>query len=568
MVKENQMSVKKASKIFQVPDTTLRDRVLQKVDPETAVFGKSPVLECFEEAKLVQHFKTMAAYGYGYTRQECVNIASEYAVHLGKRTMDKPFTMNWVRGFLKRWPELKVLKPRGLEHAQAKMVSKETVAGYFKNLEKTLSTHNIHDKPHLIYNIDEKGISIDHNPPSVVSDSTYCPQAVTSGRGKTITILGGGSASGVAIPPFFIFPGKRMRPELLNGASPGTSATVSETGWSNGVIFREYLENHFLKFVPRSDNQKVLLLLHRSHVSVDLIEWAQEQGIIIFILPAHTSHILQPMDVSCYGPLEKIYNSLCHKLMRESSATNTRYNVCEVAGKAYTRALSSENIQSGFRKSGIYPLNPEAIRMEYLAPAEVFKQISPITNTTPSEKNTHEDAENLDNEEDNGGFVMELVNKEKHLKEIKPLSKERKTLSKIVAGKEISDGVIEKMVEHERNQKGSHGKRKSTCVKKAEPKKKIFFVDETQQPGPSAINLISDDAISDSDNDTENIDPSKLCCICHRWQPEQIRNCVSLVFTKWAQCDRCNHWVHLIYCSPVRFVRRNDSFFCPHCTEE
>lgn len=132
----------------------------------------------------------------------------------------------------------------------------------------------------------------------------------------------------------------------------------------------------------------------------------------------------------------------------------------------------------------------------------------------------------------------------------------------------MSDGVIEKMVEHEINQKGSHGKRKSTSVKKAEPKKKIVFVDETQQPGPSATNLISDDAISDSDSDTGNLDPSKLCCICHRWQPEQIRNCVSLVFTKWAQYDRCNHWVHLIYCSPVRFVRRNDSFFCPRCTEE
>lgn len=68
-----------------------------------------------------------------------------------------------------------------------------------------------------------------------------------------------------------------MRPELLNRASPGTNGTVSETGWSNDVIFREYLENHFLKFVPRSDNQKVLLLLdeHRSHVSVNLIEWAK-----------------------------------------------------------------------------------------------------------------------------------------------------------------------------------------------------------------------------------------------------------------------------------------------------
>ena len=82
----------------------------------------------------------MAAYGFGYTRQEYVDIASDYAVHLGKRTIDKPFTMKWMRGFLKRWPELKVLKPRGLEHVRAKMASKETVAEYFKILQ-TLSRH-------------------------------------------------------------------------------------------------------------------------------------------------------------------------------------------------------------------------------------------------------------------------------------------------------------------------------------------------------------------------------------------------------------------------------------------
>ena len=323
-----------------------------------------------------------------------------------------------------------------------------------------------------------------------------------------------------------------------------------------------------MKFAPRSDNEKVLLLLdgHRSHVSVNLVEWAKEQGIIIFILPAHTSHILQPMDVSCYGPLEKIYNNLCHKLMRESSANITRYNVCEVAGKAYTRAPSPENIQSGFRKTGIFPLNSEAIRMEYLAPAEVFKQTNADVNVTPSEKNTQS---NSDTEVEDRDFVTELSNKEKHLKDVKSdlVRKERKTMSKIVAGKEISDGVVEKMVEHEKSQKGSHGGKKTTSARKSKPKKEIAFIDD-QQPGPSAINLISDDANSDSDSGCENIDPAKLCCICRKWQPEQIRNCVSLVFTKWAQCDRCNHWVHLIYCSPVRFVRRNDSFFCPHCTEK
>ena len=36
----------------------------------------------------------------------------------------------------------------------------------------------------------------------------------------------------------------------MEGATAGANGTVSETGWSNGLIFREYLENHFLKYVP------------------------------------------------------------------------------------------------------------------------------------------------------------------------------------------------------------------------------------------------------------------------------------------------------------------------------
>jgi hypothetical protein len=49
---------------------------------------------------------------------------------------------------------------------------------------------------------------------------------------------------------------------------------------------------------------------HKSHISVDLIDWAKEQKIILFILPAHTSHILQPLDVACFGPFQKIYNKV------------------------------------------------------------------------------------------------------------------------------------------------------------------------------------------------------------------------------------------------------------------
>ena len=175
LVKEENLPVRKASVICNVPDTTLRDGVLGKVNAETAVFGKITVLDCFEEATLVKHFKTMASYGYGYSRQECVDIASDYAIHLGKRSVDKPFTIKWMHGFLKRWPELKVLKPRELEDLRTKTASKEIVAEYFINLKDTLIKHDLLYKPHLIYNVDEKEISVDHKPPHIVTSSEFCP---------------------------------------------------------------------------------------------------------------------------------------------------------------------------------------------------------------------------------------------------------------------------------------------------------------------------------------------------------------------------------------------------------
>ncbi|XP_053374904.1 uncharacterized protein LOC128547163 [Mercenaria mercenaria] len=176
-------------------------------------------------------------------------------------------------------------------------------------------------------------------------------------------MIGCGSASGVSIPPFFVFPGKRMNSDLLNGASPGASGTMSESGWSNTDVFRKYLKNHFMKFAPGRQGEKIILLLdgHRSLVAFDLSEWAKLMNIIIFVLPAHTSHILQPLDVACYGPFQRIYNNLCHKVMRQTSDAITRYNIREIACKAYSKDLCAENLHAAFQRTGIYPINKEAI---------------------------------------------------------------------------------------------------------------------------------------------------------------------------------------------------------------
>ena len=122
MVKDEGVPVLKAARTYGVPETTLRDRVMGRVDPETGM-GSVPLFSQLEEVQIVNHVRTMADFGYGYTRQECVDLATDFAVQLGKRESDKPLSMKWMKGFLSRWPEIRVLKPRGLEHVRAKMTS-------------------------------------------------------------------------------------------------------------------------------------------------------------------------------------------------------------------------------------------------------------------------------------------------------------------------------------------------------------------------------------------------------------------------------------------------------------
>lgn len=294
-VKEKGTSVRKAAMQYNVPTQTLRDRVKGNVDLEKVTMGPAPLLGQEEEAMLVSHLKAMASFGYGYTRKEVTNMASDYAIQLRKRTkQQKPLTLKWFRGFMKRWPDLKVVKPRALEYQRAKSSNPENVQRYFVELSSILTKYNLFDKPHRIFNVDEKGITLNHAPPHVVSGTGDTPQAVTTGKSYTVTILGCGSASGVAIPPYFVFPVMRMRSELIEGSTPGAAGDVTESGWSNSVIFLQYLKSHFVHYVPGGLDEPVLLLLdgHRSHVSVAAVEWAKEHNIVLHVLPAHTSHIL------------------------------------------------------------------------------------------------------------------------------------------------------------------------------------------------------------------------------------------------------------------------------------
>ena len=124
------VSIRKVAQRFDVPYQTLRDRMAGSVDSECIQMGRSPVLSLKE----VSHLKEMVLVGYGYTRQEVVDLASDYAVDLDIRKLDNPFSSRWFYSFLKRWPDLRVIKPRALEIARVKGSNKMCVDKYFGEL--------------------------------------------------------------------------------------------------------------------------------------------------------------------------------------------------------------------------------------------------------------------------------------------------------------------------------------------------------------------------------------------------------------------------------------------------
>ena len=335
-----------------------------------------------QENRLKKHAIDMMRMGYGYTRKELISLATDMGHYLGKLPEDKHLSEAWLyHGFLKRHTSITFSKPRSLSMPRAKSVTKENLNAYFQNLKDILDKYELHDCPELIYNVDETGFSPEHSPPRIATVKGCTPQAITSPRSTMVTCIGACNALGTALPPYLIHKGKRLTNDLKEGCCPGTGFNISASGWSNSVIFQRFLEDHFLKYCQRRPGKHLLVLYDRSttHINAELVEWALKENIILFVLPPHASHYLQPLDVGCFKPLKSAYDNLAHRFLKQHPGQNiNRYSMTSLICQSYTTALTPSNVQRSFKKTGIWPFNPSVIQEEVFKPAEA-------TTFTPNE---------------------------------------------------------------------------------------------------------------------------------------------------------------------------------------
>lgn len=131
------------------------------------------------------------------------------------------------------------------------------------------------------------------------------------------------------------------------------------SGWIQTNIFTRWFEN-FIEIVKPTAEKPVLLILdgHYSHTrNTDVIDLARRNQITISSIPPHTSHKMQPLDVSYMSPLKANYSEEIRRFLKESARPVEMRDVVGIFGKAFKKTARYETSESGFRATGIYPVN-------------------------------------------------------------------------------------------------------------------------------------------------------------------------------------------------------------------
>jgi hypothetical protein len=153
-------------------------------------------------------------------------------------------------------------------------------------------------------------------------------------------------------------------------AIEGTTYAATASGWMDRATCNAWFER-FVQFVNEGRERRedgtlepVLLIFdgHDSHISLEIAIMAEENGVHLYQLPAHTSHRTQPLDLACFQTWHREFSKTVFAQLRAAPRTQiTRDKFAALMKDAWLAAFSPSNVASGFRAAGLYPYDPDRL---------------------------------------------------------------------------------------------------------------------------------------------------------------------------------------------------------------
>lgn len=556
----NGLPERQAATKFNIPRSTLQDRRKNK-NISTPSLGRNPIFSPQAENELAGQVKKLANLYFGLTMKEVKRCAFIYAK---SNNIQTPFNQekeeagkDWVAGFMSRH-SIVLRKPEGTSINRITAFNREEVSILWKNLRFLMEKYRF--SPQRIFNCDETGITTVQRPSKIFAAKGQRRVGfVTSWeRGKTTTVMCAFSASGTYVPPMFIYARKRMAPQLKRNGPPGAVYECSDNGWITEELFVTWLK-HFQSTVKSSQDDPVLLVLdnHVSHCTLQAYIFCKENGIIVLTIPPHTSHRLQPLDVSFYSSLKSAYHNECDKFLTSHPGEKITPNeVAELFSKAYSRVATPEKAIKGFSVTGLFPFNPDVFTEEDFAPAENLQRNSEHRDFENSEvrvnETTPEKVTSLDNEVNKTVSFTEIITVPScsKIKTAKSKRKSSKQHSVIFTSTPLKEAL--ELKQSKKNTKPTKNAKRNVFQEKIQisaPRKK------SRRSAP-LINYEEDkenEEIETEDDDSDKDVNEDICIVCGEFGKNgEI----------WLRCVICGQWAHKA-CSNSS---KEKKFICDFCS--
>lgn len=393
---ENGISQRLAAKRHGIATSTLRHRLNGGQSPRKAKEGMQR-LSKEQEEHLVEWILLQESLGLAVTHQQMRELAERIAKAGGD---NKPLGKRWVEHFIKRNPEVRTKRGKPMDSKRVNGVTINILNDFFQFFLLPL-IQSI--PPEHRYNMDETGILEGRGSNGLVLGSAETNSVIIKQPGSRYwtTIAVCISAAGRALSPLVIFKGLKVQnqwfPDEVDFLA-GWAFEASEKGWTSDAIALKWLQEIFIPQTKPKTPQRRLLIVdgHGSHTTDEFLYECHQNDIYLLFLPPHTSHVLQPLDISVFSPIKTYYRQALAKYHNlEDSTPYGKITFLRCYHEARKLGMTERNIRAGWRGSGLWPVNiQKPLASPFLLPDKRSekkprtpspkRELLPITFSTPT----------------------------------------------------------------------------------------------------------------------------------------------------------------------------------------
>jgi hypothetical protein len=360
-------TLKEVAEKWGIDRSTLGRRWRRVTGPRRHGYAQQQAIDPQQELELVQYIIKLTKRGLHPTREMIRNFSSEVA--------HQQLSESWVTCFINRH-EIHLISKwiTTMDRTRHRADTESQYRLFFELLHQKITQYHLEARD--IYNMDEKGflIGLIGISKRIFSRRQWerkeVRASIQDASREFLTLLACCCADGSSLPPSLIYPAAKgvilsSWVEHIKAGEHEVFVSSSPTGWSDDNIGLAWLEQVFDRCTKQRSGRWRLLILdgHGSHVTKEFIDYCDRHRILLMVLPPHSTHTLQPLDVVLFKPLSQAYfNELTSYLHKTQGLIPIeKGDFFPLFWSAWISTFTESLILKAFEATGIWPMDANVI---------------------------------------------------------------------------------------------------------------------------------------------------------------------------------------------------------------